>query len=1166
MTFDEVKDNLDNIDIFELYEWKENNRHKVFFNEDEVEKIYKKKLLDSIYEVTQNPRVLEHEYEGLLKDIILLNIPKAISNLLKINVNIEKIIKFSDFKFELVDIMELSDEEKNEFIDKLGGYLSLGIQETLIPSKSRKEKIAEKKEKISKLKEIYNSSDFISTQIEGMNDEEKLEILSLEKLNNKELTKIIQTMSEENKMKAIELFEQRIYPYQIAVLAEGMTDENKLKVINNSLRRLNGEILSQIANGMHEENKLSVIKMGIEAGILEGQDIVLMARKMAKENLVKIIEMGGEVLIGSDIVSMVKELEEDTKLEAIRIGAEKSLLYGENIVSIMSGTSEAVKIRAINIGLECKILEGRHIKEITVGMGEKSKLRIIKSGIHKLDGYDLAWILEGMNDEAVLEVIELGLGSKKLKSTNIVEIARRMSEDHILEVINMGIDILETSDICSLSRHLSEDKEKEIIRCLFKKRRGKFVEFGIEKNIHYMEDMPDITEGLIEALSGNPLKEEVVDLFKKGKIGFKTAFQITTEKELKFCDIYGELYDVDKIGLNTLPTEKIEQLNKKHIKQIMSQLKSLGVEEGARAATAVYIYCVFGYHKSMEILEERYGYIDRNQIKKIFKNINLSELILNNGEPELNSEIINLVLGQNRNVQTKSSLLKRYLKDGYPEEVCTFFEKFGIIYSEWDRINEELDRKKAISKLRIERNAKAIVETVSIIESQEIIPEELSDYKLLRTDVHEYIGRDTQYTVNPEKALARAYYLSRLQEGCKTKKFPEVRVEDSDSGFVCSTYSPQDREIMTAGHKTGCCFRPNGAADGDGKDDKSLMKYCLTSEYAGGIKIEAPNTKTGNTEFLMFSPILRNGNMLMIHSIETKETDPKILKMINNLLKQYAIEVLERSREAEGNDGIQAVLITDLHNFDVDMSEGRINRRNCFFAHEDAPKTMYTDFSNSHIHILATNGQISQSDFVTGDVSYSYEFSSLDEKLAIVYSKSEREFIKEYEKSRKEIIRLANERKKFYEKGRIDEAEMCLKSIKHLKKEMSSLRKKCKNGLKALDNQRKQKILIDSVLKKVAKTGEQAVQLDEEVFSRIIVGEEYFVVITENQEIVAESTDQGRETMEKDIEQIRDFCGGNNITVITYEDYISRREKNKTSKNAKNIHDIVYEGGSTYHH
>ena len=253
------------------------------------------------------------------------------------------------------------------------------------------------------------------------------------------------------------------------------------------------------------------------------------------------------------------------------------------------------------------------------------------------------------------------------------------------------------------------------------------------------------------------------------------------------------------------------------------------------------------------------------------------------------------------------------------------------------------------SKLKLKLNISKVEEIFKIV-AQKTPELEVRDTPLLNSDVFDYVGIDTQYTSYPELARKRAIELSRRMENQTSKKFPNI--VKSNGTYTLRVYNPQDRRIISAGYKTNCCFRPNGNADNEGMDN-SLLNYCVSNEYGGGLEIVDDKGKV-----IMFSPLLRNGNVLMIHSIESNYGEnPEIMQQVHELLKEYATECISTSYE--NGDEIDFVTITNLHYLNTKFTEGFLpkNAEFSLFDEKEMFKDAYTNLDSGHAVLAHKEGK-----------------------------------------------------------------------------------------------------------------------------------------------------------------------------------------------------------------
>jgi len=285
MTSEELRFLLNNTDFFEAYD-QINNLPSNEYPKD-AEEILMRAVVDNIGELVTNPRLLSEEYEDILYAVLEIARPQHIVGLINLNVDVEEILKFSNMKFNLADIQALSDEERKVFADKLGTYLSLDIQQELMPNKSSQEIV---EEKIAALANGIIKPEHIMDLVDGMEEEDKLKLIELgiALLDGNSLAKIAKGMSEENRLKVIELGISRLDGNNIAQITEGMNEKVRLKVIEERISQLDGNSIVQITEGMSEENKLKAIELGINK--LGGHSIAQIIKEMSEEKKLETIK------------------------------------------------------------------------------------------------------------------------------------------------------------------------------------------------------------------------------------------------------------------------------------------------------------------------------------------------------------------------------------------------------------------------------------------------------------------------------------------------------------------------------------------------------------------------------------------------------------------------------------------------------------------------------------------------------------------------------------------------------------------------------------------------------------------------------------------------------------------------------------------------------------
>ena len=491
---------------------------------------------------------------------------------------------------------------------------------------------------------------------------------------------------------------------------------------------------------------------------------------------------------------------------------------------------------------------------------------------------------------------------------------------------------------------------------------------------------------------------------------------------INFGDIPKELCSF----VNRLSIDILKNMNPKHLQIFVSILEEKGFNYIDAIKLAMQVYHVLGFFKGRDFLQGKYGNVSKTKLKNIFGNIDLSEIVydLDIREPILNNNIINLMLGESYHVN--DTPIKKYLKSEENDNVNYFLENLNLILSNWDLINQEYIRRSNLETLELRLNIGQIrailtniIDMTRDIKRKESfrgrkktryekIPGfEIRDLPLLESDLFDYIGTYNKYVTDPRNAPIRAVTLSRMMEGNTSKKFPEVSINEGKNKLF--TFHPQDRDIISAGFRTSNCFVPNGSGDGFGVAP-GLLEYCATTPYGGAIEIR---DKVGRT--IAFAPILRNGNVMFIHSIEGVQLTSEEKKVIMLLIKSWAEEIIKDSNEKEGEKGIVAVVTAEDYNIDTDVFSYVLKDAKRFHVYDPNKKynDMYGNFSKDNRVITFKPGCCEDDikfDYAI-DCDYIYSLNELEGNHKVVeFSQEELDIIRDLDTAKRQVEDIASTR------------------------------------------------------------------------------------------------------------------------------------------------------------
>ena len=591
---------------------------------------------------------------------------------------------------------------------------------------------------------------------------------------------------------------------------------------------------------------------------------------------------------------------------------------------------------------------------------------------------------------------------------------------------------------------------------------------------------------------------QIIDSVKSGEVCALNLESIINFHDLLYAINLGNLFpdeasrNKSRLRLRPMLFSKVSidmlmKTNKRQYKEIKQKLLEMGIDDFTASEIGLKAYSVLGFQRTNELLEGKYGPIDLNKLTHLFKDLDCSEVFFEPDgkkyKPIINELFVNLLFGENYRVA--NTPIRNYLNDfhdldvhvrrkiesqnnddltpdeinkkieeakaSYVDSIREFIKNITLIFHKWDVIEEEFFKKQSMSSLRIKLNIaqiNAIIDSIKDVDGKIAYRSSLSenykkrfkripgyekrDYPLVESDVFDYVGRENQFISNPSKAPARAVTLSRMMENIKTKKIPNINIDYGTHSI--KVFNPQDRNLISAGFRSGCCFRPNANADNNGENN-GLLTYCCATEYGSGIEIRDYQGKT-----IMFSPILRNGNVLMIHSFESIGLTEVENKVANDLLFAWADEVIRVSREEEQEDGLVAVVMTDLHaKMDVSRIKATLpnDKMFRFYNHENKFDGMYNNLSGQKHYVLAFADNKGLEDIVYNrEVKKSYEYPELNVDVkTVLVSEEQLVIINQIKQNQNTIINLANKRKALIKKQQPEQAFELLKEINLLRKQ-----------------------------------------------------------------------------------------------------------------------------------
>jgi len=906
-----------------------------------------------------------------------------------------------------------------------------------------------------------NLGSIIRNNLFDLNNKEKVLDIYKDQLVSDDIYQILQEFPEEIRVRLLDEYDGRILDTHILQIMKSASTVNKINLIKKYYDGRAMYNIKEILGNAPENEKLEIIKETISeiASGPAGQQDIFSLIKNVNVNKKELLDICKNYLTWQQITSVLKDFSQEEQFEFLK---NNNIGLSNEIVSLIKQLPENMQLEI------CKY-------QIMNSYNSVEALKVI-AAVSKDEA-----MTTGCKQDFSIEMLALVLGK------NIKTVEGR--KEFLGEVEDKYKQLYESHE--KEYGELFEENDWNIVQSKLLKEKAL-----LDSGVLSKEQEEKIVNNWIKSKSFADLKPEVIEQlvadFRTGKIDVDSFEKISSNKDIQVYEIFGELYD----STAKIPDDFLELANVKQVRQIYKVLAEKEVNIYDIAEIAVTMYSTLGFNNSIEILQDKYGEIDASKIEMLFKGYDLSEVIYEQDgkgfKPKLNDKFINLLLGKSYKIE--GTPLRNLLEGQMTGKQKEFIKKISDVYNNWDVIEEEFSRKKNSSDLKLKLNVGTINE---IIKNLSDITFEPRDYKLSQTDILQYAGKDTQFTANKSKqeVVSRAVTLSREMEKVKTKKFPYVKVEQDGSSL--EVMHPQDRSIFTVGYKTHCCFRPCGNADGAGEPN-SLLRYCTSTEYAGGLIMK---DQEGNVE--AFSPILRNGNVLVIHSIESDDQDVQTVgseknRRFHDMIVEFGKQQIELTKQEEDEGGIKFVVLGNLHYMNPEYSKGILPKNVRYYDQSGEYEEMYTNLECAQM-VVAEEENAKFDDIELGQVSKTYEYDRPPVKMVNIREEDSQR-VEKCKAMKSEIVRKTKAIKDIKDVARKQEA---LREIEQMKAEYL---KEFDQVIGGMSDNETMRAVIESI---DGLTGKEMQSIENPTL--FMYSDDWYIVCNTEGDIISNSLETGKE-------------------------------------------------------
>lgn len=321
--------------------------------------------------------------------------------------------------------------------------------------------------------------------------------------------------------------------------------------------------------------------------------------------------------------------------------------------------------------------------------------------------------------------------------------------------------------------------------------------------------------------------------------------------------------------------EQLSKVNVKHINKLKKLLEDKTQDElSLTYGLSIKMYFIFGYERSLEILSGKYGEYNRKFLDNVAKTDVTKIQMKSEGNkylPNIDKRFINFMFES-----PKNNHFINMLNDKNSE----LYKMWYYLYNNYDEILEKSHNVITLKKV----NSILVTEKYNV-DRNIITPANylLNDNSFLENII---LGNKTPYTNNDVlKKIVEIY--SQMKKRVESS-IPYVKGVSRD-GYTYEMMKFDDPQVFELGYKANCCIRTLDIAH----------NHLLHATLCRNGRILIIYDKLGDVT--AFSPLKRNGNVLIANSIECVDKDLNVKgHSIANAFKEgieKIVEITKRSNE-----------------------------------------------------------------------------------------------------------------------------------------------------------------------------------------------------------------------------------------------------------------------------
>ena len=452
---------------------------------------------------------------------------------------------------------------------------------------------------------------------------------------------------------------------------------------------------------------------------------------------------------------------------------------------------------------------------------------------------------------------------------------------------------------------------------LFKKIKHKEFLIELYRQKHYTRAIPReklkrrVIDILLFKIEEEEIKEQflqfiLVQIMKESRVDKNQVYEALkrnlNNKQLSYNDIYylstkRDATDKDRkllfylkfnIALHNthylqgITTDQLAKINVKHINKFIPFLKDSTQDElSAIYGTAIKFYLIFGYERGLEILNKKYGKYDKTssdgKSDKIFlDNVSKTDVsrvkMRKEGKkylPLIDRRFINFMFAKP---------MENHFINMLKEKKKVLYKYWYYLYNNYDSIlqkcHNEITLKKVSIILEIEKYG---VDLEKVTPDNYALKEELFLENIT-------LGNRTKYSNNEVFEEIIKIYDKMKQRRESSIPYVEGR---TDYGYKYQMMRLNDHRIFEIGYRANCCIRTLDIAH----------KHLLHAALCRNGRILFIYNEEGS--LAAFSPLKRNGNVLIANSIECIDKSSENRDRIAEAFREGMNEIVRITKESK---------------------------------------------------------------------------------------------------------------------------------------------------------------------------------------------------------------------------------------------------------------------------